>query len=173
MKLDSSKWCGITKSWQIQSNQFSQLCLSKLAPHTMVGLGSWTNLSLTTRNSISSGSKKLRRGMFLTFYHLSILERITKQDLQLNSPMIFGVCREQKETKERDARIADLEDQVKSLRAANFSVLTTGCMTMLLMKQCCSKIQSVFDTRTVLTGKDFYLFWVTQESDVNSYASSS
>jgi hypothetical protein len=44
---------------------------------------------------------------------------------------------------------------------------------MLLMKQCCSKIQSVFDTRTVLTGKDFYLFWVTQESDVNSYASSS
>jgi hypothetical protein len=93
--------------------------------------------------------------MFLTFYHLSILERITKQDLQLNGPMIFGVCREQKETKERDARIADLEDQV---RAANFSVLTTGCMTMLLMKQCCSKIQSVFDTRTVLTGKDFYLF---------------
>jgi BRCA1-associated protein len=53
--------------------------------------------------------------MFLTFFHLSILERITKQDLQLNSPLIFGVCREQKETKERDARIADLEDQVRDL----------------------------------------------------------
>jgi hypothetical protein len=66
--------------------------------------------------------------------------------------------REQKETKERDARIADLEDQVKSLIAANFSVLTGGCMTMLLMKQCWSKIQSVFDTRTVPTAKDFYLF---------------
>jgi hypothetical protein len=74
----------------------------------MLGLGSWTNFSLTTRNSISSTSKKWRRGTFQTFITYLFLKELPDQIYSWIVCWNFGVCREQKQTKDWDAWICQL-----------------------------------------------------------------